>query len=84
MMTIMEAGSTLFTPQMKIDSAEEDTANADERRGLVETDIVIRDGTLANSSLASSAKQKDRIEATRILTPRDFERLKELQKGCRK
>ena len=62
------------------DSAEEDTANADERRGLVETDIVIRDGTLANSSLASSMKQTDRIEATRILTPRDFERLKELQK----
>ena len=46
------------------DSAEEDTANADERRGLVETDIVIRDGTLANSSLASSAKQKtDRSHA---------------------
>ncbi len=58
---------------------EEDTANADERRGIVETDIVIRNGTLTNKTLGTS-KQTDRLEATRILTPRDFERLKELQK----
>ena len=58
---------------------DEDTANADERRGIVETDIVIRNGTLTNKTLGTS-KQIDRLEATRILTPRDFERLKELQK----
>ena len=38
---------------------DEDTANADERRGIVETDIVIRNGTLTNKTLEHQSKLID-------------------------
>ena len=63
------------------DEDEEDgeayTKNADERRGIEETSINITQGTFAAKKILD---QKSRLEATRILTPRDFERLAEIKK----
>ena len=60
------------------DSGDEGfTTNAAQRRGFEETEIKINSGTLASTA---KVDQKDRLEAMRILTPRDFERLAEIRK----